>query len=43
MYCCNECKNRDCPYNYKNRKKGELLREIKALCGTKLCKGYKRP
>ena len=41
-YCCNECRNKECPVNYKNRKKGEPFR-VKAYCGTKVCKGYKRP
>lgn len=41
-YCCNECRNKECPVNYKNQKKGEPFR-VKAYCGTKVCKGYKRP
>lgn len=41
-YCCNECKNKTCTVNYKKRKKGEQL-QLKAYCGTKICKGYKRP
>ena len=42
-YCTNECKNKECPVNYKNAKKGEVVRDFKAYCGTKVCKGYKRP
>ncbi len=41
-YCCNECKNKDCPVNYKNAPKGERI-EFAALCGSKQCMGYKRP
>ena len=41
-YCTNECKNKECPKNYKNRRKGEPPL-FKAYCGTKYCKGYKRP
>lgn len=41
-YCTNECKNKKCPVNYKNRKKNESL-DFKAYCGTKKCKGYVRP
>lgn len=41
-YCCNECKNKSCPVNYKNVKKGERI-DFAALCGSKKCKGYKRP
>lgn len=40
-YCTNECKNKECSKNYKNKKKGEAF-EFKAYCGTKYCKGYKR-
>lgn len=42
-YCCNECRNKECPVNYRNRKKGETFTDVKAYCGTKICKGYKRP
>lgn len=42
-YCCNECKNKTCPVNYKNKKKGEIISSVKAYCGTKICKGYKKP
>ena len=41
-YCCNECKNRDCPVNYKNAPKGAPI-QLAALCGSKQCMGYKRP
>ncbi len=41
-YCCNECKNKECPVNYKNAPKGQRI-EFAALSGTKQCKGYKRP
>lgn len=41
-YCTNECKNKSCSVNYKNRKKGEPL-FLKAYCGSKKCKGYIRP
>ncbi len=40
--CCNECKNKDCPVNYKNAPKGERI-EYVAFSKTKLCKGYQRP
>lgn len=41
-YCCNECRNKECPVNHKNAPKGARI-EIAALCGSKQCKGYKRP
>ena len=41
-YCCNECKNKDCPVNYKNAPKGAPI-QLAALCGSKQCMGYKRP
>lgn len=41
-YCCNECRNKECPVNYKNRQKGEPF-FLKAYCGTEKRKGYKRP
>ncbi len=40
FYCCNECKNKECPVNYHNRKKGEPL-FVKAYCGTKSAKDIK--
>lgn len=40
--CCNECKNKDCPVNYKNAPKGEHI-EYVAFSRTKQCKGYQRP
>lgn len=42
-YCGNECKNRTCPVNKKNKKKGEVPSGFKAYCGTKISKGYIRP
>ena len=42
-YCCNECRNKNCEVNYKNAKKGEIIRDVKAYCGTEKCKGYIRP
>ena len=41
-YCCNECRNKECPVNYKNAPKGQRI-DLAAICGTKQCKGYKRP
>lgn len=48
-YCCMECKNKECAYNYRHyykkpweERKYELLR-VEGLLGTKVCKGYKRP
>lgn len=42
-YCTNECRNKACPVNYKNKKKGEVIRDVKGFCGTKICRGYQRP
>lgn len=41
-YCCNECKNKNCPANHKNAPKSGRV-QFAALCGSKQCKGYKKP
>ncbi len=42
-YCCNKCKNKDRPVNYKNKAKNEMITSLKPYCGTEKCKGYIRP
>ena len=41
-YCTNECRNKECLVNLKNKPKGEWP-TIKAFCGSVYCKGYIRP
>ena len=41
-YCVNECRNRECSVNMKNKAKGEIPTP-KPFCGTVHCKGYIRP
>ena len=42
-YCTHECRNKECPVNYKNKKKGEIHIEFKPFAGTQVCHGYIRP
>ena len=42
-YCTNECRNKECPVNLKNKPKQELFPTFKSFCGSQYCKGYIRP